>query len=72
LPELEIVDWFVTQQYRHHGVGRKLYEVMVNLAAKKGCKSIALEAFCQNHQSIKTYERLGFVKDSLILKKKLE
>ncbi len=68
-PEAEIIDWFVTEDYRQKGIGRKLYATFISEIKSQGCKSISVEAFAENTKTIATYERLGFVKDSVILKK---
>ncbi len=70
-PEAEIVDWFVTTSHRGSGLGKKLLETFLSHIKSPGCKSITLEAFYQNTPTIETYERMGFVRDSLILKKKI-
>jgi ribosomal protein S18 acetylase RimI-like enzyme len=70
-PEAEIVDWFVTESERKQGAGKKLYDAFVAEAKRQGCKSIAVEAFAQNTATIATYERMGFVQDSVKLKKLL-
>lgn len=70
-PEAELIDWFVTEAHRGSGIGRQLYDVFIRDVKAKGCKSLSVEAFAENTKTIKTYERLGLVKDSVILKKRI-
>ena len=67
--EFEIIDWFVTEEYRGQGIGRKLYDAILDFAKLNKIKVIKLEVFFDNKKTIEIYERMGFVKDSLVLKK---
>ncbi len=68
-PEAEIIDWFVTENSRSQGVGQQLFQSFVDEVKAQGCKALVLEAFSQNVRGIQTYEKMGFVQDSVILKK---
>lgn len=68
-PEAEIIDWFVTAEHRHVGVGKELLETFFAKAKELGCKSMSLESFVDNKEAISLYQRLGFTPDSVILKK---
>lgn len=68
-PEAEIIDWYVSESSRGMGVGKQLYETFVDMAKEQGAKVIVVEAFSANKKTIQTYEDMGFVHDSVILKK---
>ncbi len=68
-PEGIIDTWFVTASQRGNGVGKLLYQALLEYFSDQKCKVLTLEAYYQNSNTISTYERMGFVKDSLVLKK---
>lgn len=70
-PEAEIIDWFVTAEMRDKNIGRQLYNQFLATVKQRGCKVLSLEAYADNKQTIETYQRMGFVLDSVILKKKI-
>lgn len=68
-PEFEVIDWFVTEDYRGKGIGNKLYDAILDFSKLNKIKVIKLEVFVDNKKTVTTYERMGFVKDCLVLKK---
>ena len=68
-PEAEIIDWFVTEKLRNKGIGKELYNTFYEEITKRSCRSISLESFYTNINAVGIYEKMGFIKDSLILKK---
>lgn len=69
MPEAEIIDWFVTESKRSAGIGKALYAAFVHAIKANNCKVLSVEAFVQNHNARETYRTMGFIEDSIILKK---
>ena len=66
-----IEDWFVLEEYRHQGVGKKLYDTLLGEFKKAGCQRIALQAYTANKEAIDMYHRMGFMEMELELVKEL-
>lgn len=66
-----IQSFFVSQNNRGAGIGKKLYSALTNWFAKHGCDSLELNVYAGNTATIETYKKWGFKLNSLKMKKKL-
>ena len=66
-----IEDWFVLDTYRGKGVGRELYERLLEEFKKADCNRLGLKAYAPNSTTIAMYERMGFVKTDIVMAKEL-
>lgn len=55
-----VEEFFVTEQMRSKGIGRKLFDRMVEEFKSKGCKSIGTDAYATNTKALDYYKKLGF------------
>ncbi len=62
LPEncAELVRFFLTQNARNKGIGKKLMQKCIDLAQEIGYNSIYLESFPEMKKAISLYEKLDF------------
>lgn len=58
--EGSIDEWFVTEDYRHHGVGRELYDALVDVFKQQKCNHIGLKVYSANKETIDMYRKIGF------------
>lgn len=70
-PEGFVEDWFVTEKMRGQGIGRLLYDVLKEKFISIGCQTIALEVFFGNTRAVDLYQKMGFHKDAIFMKKRL-
>ncbi|MBH5320349.1 GNAT family N-acetyltransferase [Paenibacillus sp. GSMTC-2017] len=56
-------DLYVVEEYRKHGVAKKLLEEVKGFAILTGAKGIALSTAPDNKKAQSLYEQLGYVKD---------
>jgi ribosomal protein S18 acetylase RimI-like enzyme len=54
-----IEDWFVSENYRNQGVGKKLYNELIKEFAKEKCDNLEIHAYVSN-PAIEMYRKLGF------------
>ncbi len=54
--------WFVKPTYQDKGVGKKLFDMLVEKFQKAGCTHITLDTHLENTKAIKIYEHLEFTK----------
>lgn len=55
-----IEGWYVAEDHRHHGVGRKLVAAAENWARSYGCVKMAAGAIIDNEMSQHAHEALGY------------
>jgi aminoglycoside 6'-N-acetyltransferase I len=55
-----IEGWYVTEDYRHHGIGKKLLEKAEDWARSHKCVEIASDAVIDNEVSQRAHEALGY------------
>lgn len=67
-----IDEWFVKKEYRGKGVGKKLYEVLLQEFKKRRCTHIGLDTYAENKEARKLYRKLGFKNYILIMKQALD
>jgi len=62
-----IVDQFVVEQdYRKHGLGKKLMEEVKNIAIENNCDRIELSCWLFNKNALERYEHIGFDRQRII------
>ena len=54
-----IDDLCVDEKYRGKGIGKDLYEFVVDFARKSGCYNVTLNVWADNKNAVKFYEKLG-------------
>jgi len=55
-----IEGWYVAENHRHRGVGRKLLAVAEDWARSQGCVEIASDTWVDNEVSQRVHEALGY------------
>lgn len=58
-PTLYIEDIYVDEEYRHCGVGSKIFKHLSSLAIKEGCGRLELSVLKWNEHAIKFYKKMG-------------
>ncbi len=58
--EGSIEDWFVKEEYRRQGVGKQLYDRLVETFIRQRCSHLALRVYTGNQQIIRLYENMGY------------
>ncbi len=69
--EGSIEDWFVKEEWREKGVGKQLYDQLIDVFQKENCTHLGLRVFCANTDVIKMYHKMGFIDAELRMVKKL-
>lgn len=57
-----VEDWFVEKDYQGQGIGKKLFDKLVEEFKKTGCTHIGLDTHLENKKAIEIYENMGFTK----------
>jgi aminoglycoside 6'-N-acetyltransferase I len=52
--------WFVAENHRHNGIGRKLLTAAEDWARSQGCVEIASDTWIDNEVSQRVHEALGY------------
>ena len=65
-------DIFVLEDFRHQGIGTKLYKQVESIANNIGAKRIDLTVWQFNKTAMKFYESLGMETQRIILETRLE
>ncbi len=55
-----IEGWYVAENHRHSGIGKKLLAAAENWARSQGCFEIASDAWVDNEVSQRVHEALGY------------
>lgn len=58
---LYLDDLCVDQDYRGHGIGKKLFAYVKEFAKETGCHNLTLNVWAGNDSAIEFYKSLGFV-----------
>jgi len=68
-----ITDFFITEPYRRHGLGRRMIATMADFCRKRGITTIELQVTHGNRRAKQFYESLGFeTLDRLVMDLKLQ
>ena len=65
LPNAEILNLFVSKQYRGYNIGGKLMDEVIEICKKYDIENITLEVRKSNKYAIDLYYRLGFLKGTI-------
>lgn len=71
-PIAEIENMFISEDYRKHGIGRKLMQEVKKVAKEKGVKRIKVVAVTQNTHAINFYKMCGFEEFDVVLEANLD
>jgi len=66
--EGHIENLFISQNYRKKGVGKKLFEILVEEFKRQKCTHIGLHAFFDNKEAVTFYKHLGLKEFDMQLK----
>lgn len=55
-----IEGWFVAEELRHRGIGRRLLDAAEDWARQQGCREMASDALIDNTSSQRAHEALGY------------
>lgn len=67
-----IDEWFVTESARYNGVGRQLYDALLEEFKAQNCNHIGLKVYSANKETIDMYHRMGFLDLEITMVKPLE
>lgn len=67
-PNAEILNLFVSEEYRGLKIGKKLMSEVINICNEENIKSLTLEVNVKNKHAIRMYEDLGFIIGSIRMK----
>ncbi len=59
--------WFVEEDHRQKGIGRKLVAAAENWARKKGCSEMASDSEIGNDSSLRAHQSLGYEETSRLV-----
>ncbi len=59
-PNAEILNLFVLEEYRGHGIGKKLVDEVIKVCNKEDIEMLTLEVRVSNSYAIRMYENIGF------------
>ena len=65
IPNAEILNLFVSLEYRGLGIGKKLMNEVINICHENKIKALTLEVNVGNKHAVKMYEDLGFIVGSI-------
>ena len=60
IPNAEILNLFVLEEYRGQGIGKKLVDEVIKVCNKEKIDMLTLEVRVSNNYAIKMYEDIGF------------
>ena len=65
IPNADILNMFVSSEYRGLGIGKLLMKEVINLCLEKNIKMLTLEVNVKNIYAKKMYQDLGFIVGSI-------
>ncbi len=68
---LELDNVVIDKDFRSHGIGKLLLDFITELALREGVETLMLDAYLENEQAHRFYERDGFVKKGYHFLKRL-
>lgn len=66
-----VIELFVTERYRKHGVGKKLIDKMEKFFKEKACDVVNIEVFAPNTNAYQFYKSIGYEDRNIDLMKTL-
>lgn len=70
--EGSIDEWFVSKNFRDKGVGKQLYNMLLDVFRQNNCNHIGLKVYSANEETIEKYHKLGFVELEVTMVKEFE
>lgn len=67
-----IDEWFVTESARGTGIGKQLYDALLEVFKEKNCNHVGLKVYSANKNTINLYHKMGFLDLELTMVKKVE
>lgn len=67
-----IENWYVTQEYRHKGVGKMLWDQLVKDFKDMHCTHLLLDTWGENTDARSLYTHKGFIEETVYMVKKLD
>ena len=67
-----IDEWFVAESARHKGVGRQLYNLLIEVFREQNCNHIGLKVYSANVDTIDMYHKMGFLDLEMTMVKPLK
>ena len=67
-----IKNWFVEEEFQSKGIGRQLFNILINEFKKQDCTHLALDTNVENKKAIEIYEKNGFKKRLFVFFKPLK
>lgn len=61
-----IEEFFVTEKYRHQGVGKELFDKLIDEFKVRGCKTLCTDTYVTNVKTIEYYKKLGFKERNIV------
>jgi GNAT superfamily N-acetyltransferase len=58
---LYLEDFYVTPEYRQHGIGQQLFDAFVDTARQMGCRQTKWQVLDWNEPALRFYEKNGAV-----------
>lgn len=59
---MELDNVVIDSEHRSKGVGKMLYDFLLDVALQEGCEMLMLDAYLENERAHAFYEREGFIK----------
>lgn len=66
-----ISNWYVNDEYRNKGVGKKLWDGLLGYFKEQQCTHLLLDIWAENTTAHATYKRMGFIEEQINLVKLL-
>ena len=63
----EIENMFIQEQFRKHGVGKRLMHAVLDELSKRNIKRLKVESIAQNSEAIHFYKKCGFKEFNILL-----
>lgn len=57
-----VENWYVEKDFQSHGIGKQMFDKLVDAFEKEGCTHVALDTSIENEKAIGIYEHMGFTK----------
>lgn len=67
-----VENWYVEKDYQDHGIGKELFEKLVDEFEKAGCTHLTVDTNTENLKAINIYGHLGFKKRKITFFKPLK
>lgn len=66
-----IDDWFIRKDFRNKGLGKKLFDAIVEEFRNRKCTHLGLTVYTENKKALDFYHHLGFKDFMFMLKREI-